>query len=218
MFPLKTLFPSKKCIASNNFNMNSGKKYVSINFLLIALFITNLSFAQKTVIGIKLGLALSNATIDETGSGTATYSTSTNAGILGGIYLDVPSGKELVFRPEAEIVSKGFRRNDNYSSGDYPVRFSYIDFPANILYKKDFTNGHFIAGGGPVIGFPINHSYLGYPLNTEFSINGVIGYELAIGFSINVNYTYGLTNASKDKQYVSKISNRYLGIAVGYSF
>ncbi len=198
--------------------MNSFPKYFSINFLLITIFITQFSFGQKTVIGIKAGIALSNATIRPAGMGTSVPKTSTRVGILGGVYLDVPSGKELIFRPGIEIVSKGTRQKDAYSSYDYPVIFTFLDFPLNILYKKNYTNGHLIAGGGPVIGVPVRDYYSQYPLKTEIGINGLIGYELPIGFSLNFNYNYGLSNASKDKQIISKISNRYLGITLGYSF
>jgi len=173
----------------------------------------------KPVFGIKAGLALSNATINQTDTNSNPLKTSPRTGVLGGIYVDVPLGKELIFRPEADIVSKGIREKYDYSSSsDYPVIFTYIDFPLNIFYKKNYTNGHLIAGGGPVIGIPLKDYYSIYPLKTEFSINGLIGYELAIGFSLNLNYTYGLSNASSNKQLISKISNRYLGITVGYSF
>lgn len=45
--------------------MNCLKKYYVINFLLIALFITDLSLAQKPTFGLKLGVAVSHSTIDE---------------------------------------------------------------------------------------------------------------------------------------------------------
>jgi Outer membrane protein beta-barrel domain len=200
--------------------MNSSPKYLFINFLLITFFITKFSFGQKPVFGIKAGIAFANATINQSGTGTSPSKTSARTGALGGIYLDVPLRKELIFRPGAEVVSKGARQKDDYSSYDYPIIFTYIDFPLNILYKKKFTHGYLLAGGGPVIGVPIKdyYGYYSYPLKTEFSVNGLIGYETAIGFSLNLNYTYGLSNASKDKQIISKISNRYLGIALGYSF
>jgi len=193
--------------------MNSSTKYFLINFLLITFFITKFSFGQKPVFGIKVGIALANATIKPN---PYTSKTSTRTGALGGIYLDVPLRKELIFRPGVEVVSKGVRQNDGYST--YPILFTFIDFPLNILYKKNYTHGHLIAGGGPVIGVPIRDYFGAYPLKTEFSVNGLIGYEFAIGFSLNLNYTYGLSNASKNKQLISKISNRYLGITVGYSF
>lgn len=69
-----------------------------------------------------------------------------------------------------------------------------------------------------MLDIPIRDYYTTYSLKPEFGVNGLIGYELAIGFSLNLNYNYGLSNASKDKQYVTKISNHYLGVTLGYSF
>ena len=176
------------------------------------------SFGQKPAIGIRAGLAFSNTTINSTDM-AANFNHSTRTSILGGIYLDVPSGKSVIFRPGVEIISKGVRRkyNDTYNY-EYPLKFTFIDFPINILYKINFSEGHLIAGGGPVIGIPINDEFSQYSLKTEFSINGIVGYVIPIGFSLNLNYTYGLSNANKDNQFISKISNRYLGITVGYTF
>jgi hypothetical protein len=202
--------------------MNTFLKYSLIHFLIITFFITQLSFGQKPTIGVKAGLVFSNATINHTSPDTYLKTSGKNS-VLGGVYLNVPSGKKLIFRPGAEIVSKGVKRKyyDTYNntySYDYPLKFTFIDFPINILYKINFPKGHLIAGGGPVIGVPINEEFSQYPLKTEFSINGIVGYEVAIGFSLNLNYTYGLSNANKDNQFISKISNRYLGITVGYTF
>ncbi len=44
-----------------------------------------------------------------------------------------------------------------------------------------------------------------------------MGYELPIGVSLNANYNYGLNNVS-NSTYINKITNRYLGIALGYTF
>ena len=193
-------------------------KYSLILFLMIISFVTQFSFGQKPTIGIKAGLALSNATINPT-IPDSYFKTSGKTGVVVGAYLNVPSGKKILFRPGAEIVSKGVKQqfDDTYVSYSFPVRFTYVDFPINILYKFKYTNGFLLAGGGPVIGVPINDDYQ-FPIKSEFSINGIVGYEVAIGFSININYTYGLTNASDNKQNISKISNRYLGITVGYTF
>jgi hypothetical protein len=198
--------------------MDSSSNFALIKFLLILFFITSSSFAQKPVFGIKLGLALSNATIDQAGAVPSSLKTNTRIGILGGVFVDLPLKKDLIFRPGAEIVSKGSRQEYDYaSSSDYPVIFTYFDFPLNILYKKKSTHAGLLIGGGPVVGVPVK-DYYGYPLKPEISINGLIGYQFLIGFSFNLNYCYGLTNASRDKQLISRISNRYLGITVGYSF
>lgn len=197
--------------------MNTFLKHSLIHFFIIVFFITPHSFGQKPTIGIKLGLSFPNATINQT-EGQPNWKTSPRTSVLGGVYLNVPSGKKLIFRPGAEIVSKGFRHRDEFSSFAYPEIFTSIDFPINILYKINFTNGALMAGGGPVIGVPISEPLSQYPLKTEFSVNGLVGYEIAIGFSLNINYTYGLSNASKDHQLINKISNRYLGITAGYTF
>jgi hypothetical protein len=163
--------------------MGTFPKYFLIHFLIITFFITQFSFGQKPSIGIKAGLAFSNVTINSTSTG-ADVKTSGRTSVLGGVYLNVPSGKKLIFRPGAEIVSKGFLQSDEFSTYrySYPVKFSYIDFPVNILYKINFTKGHLLAGGGPVIDVPIWDEYAQYYLKTEFSINGMVGYEIAIGF------------------------------------
>lgn len=202
--------------------MNTFLKYSSTHFLILTFFITQYSFGQKPSIGIKAGIAFSNATINHTSPDIYSNTTGKNS-VLGGVYLNVPSGKKILFRPGAEIVSKGVKQKyfDSYNntySYDFPLKFTFIDFPINILYKINFTTGHLLAGGGPVIGVPVSDEFSQYPLKTEFSINGIVGYEVAIGFSFNLNYTYGLSNASKDNQFISKISNRYLGITVGYTF
>ena len=177
--------------------------------LLIAFFIPAFCFGQKPAFGIKLGLAVSNSTIKSIYA--VTYNHSSRTGLLGGIYADIPHSN-LIFRPGVEIVSKGRKESG------FPVVFTFVDFPVSILYKTDFSNGRLLAGGGPSIGFPISDYYGNYLLKTEFGINGMIGYEVPIGFSVNLNYSYGLSNASNNKELYRKISNRYLGITFGYTF
>lgn len=186
--------------------------YFKTVFLITSLFITKLSLGQKPAIGIKLGLAFSNATIKPVDAETNSFATSTRTGVLGGIFLDIPSGKKLIVRPGIEVVSKGTKE------GNYPIRFTFVDFPLNILYKISNANGAFLAGGGPSIGVPITDYYSRYPLKIEYGVNGLIGYQLPIGFSFNLNYSYGLSNASNHNEFIRRISNRYLGIAVGYTF
>lgn len=200
--------------------MKSSPKYSLILFLLIIFLVPQLSFGQQPTVGVKLGLAIANATVNQVD--TYPYNGNNNSPrttLLGGLYADIHTGKDLIFRPGVEIVFKGFKQK---SGGpyyyDYITKFTYIDIPLNLVYKKASDKGHFLVGGGPIIGFPINHIYSNYEVTSEFSINGLIGYELPIGFSLNLNYVYGLNNVSKNKQYVTKISNHYLGIWIGYSF
>ena len=64
--------------------MSSSTKYHLIIFLLITFFITKFSFGQKPVFGIKAGIALSNATINQTGADPNTLKTSARTGAIGG--------------------------------------------------------------------------------------------------------------------------------------
>jgi len=195
--------------------MNCRKKYIWINFLFIHLFITNVSFAQKPVFGLKLGLAVSHSAIDENSTDPNSGSGINGVGIIGGVYLDIPLANEVVFRPGAEIVSKGKNRINGYFY--YPARFTYVDIPLNVFFKDNSSHGHLIAGGGPALGIPFRPTY-GYALKTDIGLNGIIGYEFPVGFSFNVNYCYGLNNISKNQDAAKKISTRYLGITAGYSF
>jgi hypothetical protein len=182
------------------------------NVLILTLCITKLSLAQKPSIGIKFGLAFSNSTIEFSNPNFYPPPASSRTGLLGGIYVDIPGGKNFILRPGAEVVPKGGKENG------YPVLFTFADFPVSILYKIKLPNGHLLAGGGPSIGLPINDYYGNYPLKIELGINGMAGYEIPLGFSVNINYSYGLNNASRNKDVTKKISNRYLGITLGYSF
>jgi len=199
--------------------MNSLIKYFLKKILLITLLTPLFCCSQKPVFGIKLGLALSNSTIEYANPGNDNSSKpSTRTGVLGGVYVDIPAAKKLIMRPGVEVVTKGAVLNEYGYRDHYSLRFTYVDFPINILYKANFIKGHLLAGGGPSIGVPIKEPYSTYQLKTEFGINGLIGYEIPIGLSLNLNYNHGLSNASKSNDYVKKISNHYLGITVGYSF
>ena len=193
--------------------MNLMSKFFVMNILLITIVSTKFSFGQKPVIGINLGIALSNSSIEYADPDGYRPKTSTRTGAMGGVYLDFKSGDKMIIRPGIEVVSKGFRDENNYG-----IIYTFIDFPLSILYKINFTKAHIIIGGGPSIGVPIKDFYAIYSQKTEFSVNGLIGYELAMGPSINLNYTYGLSNASKNRDFLKKLSNRYLGITLGYSF
>ena len=184
------------------------------SFLLIIVFAPFFCRSQKPTVGIKLGLALSNVTLTPDNP----PNTSTRKGILGGVYLNIPSGKKIIIRPGIEVVSKGAVLDGDSYRDRYSMRFTYVDFPINILYKTSSIKGHLLAGGGPSIGVPIKDFYSSYNLKTEFGVNGLIGYEVPIGVSLNLNYNYGLSNASKGGEPGGKISNRYLGITIGYSF
>ncbi len=198
--------------------MDTRQQYRCKILLLVALFITSVSLSQKPAFGIKAGFAFSNSTITRSNQypGSASNETSPIGSFLAGVYVDVPVAEKILFRPEVVKVSKGVMQHR--MQYNYPDRFPYIDFPMNFLYQIKSTKGRFIIGGGPSIGIPLNKSFRDYQVKTEFGANGLMGYELPIGVSLNANYNYGLNNVSNNNRYISKITNRYLGIALGYTF
>ncbi len=200
--------------------MNTPCYCIAAIFLLSVLLTARICNGQKPSFGIKARIVFSNATIKEANvsSGNPDEHTKGRTGITGGIYLNAALGNQLIFRPGLEIVSKGVKMIYNNQNIGYKVSFTYLDIPINFLYKTDFTKGHLLAGGGPYIGVPIQDYYGLYSLKTDVGINALAGYETAIGFSFNLNYSYGTSNASKHTDQYSKISNRYLGITLGYSF
>ena len=86
--------------------MKSIPEYLLISFLIASLTI-NVAFSQKAALGIKLGVAIANATVDQANPDPSYSSgTSSKIGFLGGIYSGIHAGKDLIFRPGAEITEE----------------------------------------------------------------------------------------------------------------
>ncbi len=183
------------------------------------------SFAQETSwkkikFGIKAGISVATAKKEFNAS---SYPDPPKAksiiGAIGGVFLQVPINKKISFQPELQLIGKGMKSKDNYN---YPEITTYVELPLNILYKPVSPKGSFFIGGGPAPAFYFGETIFyssGYPIKKfDFGINFLIGYELPIGFSINLNYTYGLTNISGDKSNIPVLKNRCFGITVGYVF
>ena len=179
-------------------------KHSTVRYILFAVIFSLLpcfgTFAQNVPIGIKLGITAADATLVSPYDGRR-QPTSSRISTIAGLFLNANIGSGLLFRPGAELIGKGATEGTGYS---YPVILHYLDFPVNILYKKR----HLLWGGGPFVGIPLPKRYEDYDQPTEYGLNAQIGYELDIGASFNLNYSYGL----------SKFHNRYLGIFLGYTF
>ena len=124
-------------------------------------------------------------------------------------------GKKYAFGQELNLASRRAGASEDFG-------FTYLDIPLNILYQVKQANGKFLIGGGPLLGiFLKNYRYYGYPYATkpvEIGLNAMVGYEIPIGFSLNLNYMQGLNNVNDNNTYFSKINNHYMGISIGYLF
>ena len=174
---------------------------------------------DKIRFGIKAGVAIASLKIEYDPAVTAGDHKS-KGGALAGIFLQMLLGKTASFQPELLVIGKGTKENSqNYF---YRTDLTYLELPLNLLYKKSTAKGSFFIGGGPAPSFYIGESvfYSGYQGFKKFDVgvNILAGYELPIGFSINLHYTHGLLNITYDRTNVPVIKNRCAGISVGYIF
>ena len=95
--------------------------------------------------------------------------------------------------------------------------YNYFELPLNVLYKLPSNNSKYYLGGGlsPAIKTK-DYYYGGLTKEFDLGINLSAAFKVPIGFSINLNYTYGLLNVSGFG--TSEIKNRYLGLTAGYEF
>ena len=172
--------------------------------------------------GLKAGISLSTFTPGHyTDNFGYSSSFSMTGGVRGGLFLQIAAGKNFLFQPEFLIVIKGSGEKTNYNNGNpsssYPTRVNYIEIPLNLLVKLPAKSGFFILGGGPAPAFSTN-SYTEYAVPFDMGVNFLLGYQLPIGFSVNLNFTKGFTNITKEVPGAQALKNSSLGICIGYSF
>ena len=172
---------------------------------------------KKLRFGIKAGVAIADQQYENNQN---SIDHGYKAGGMVGIFVRTPLNSNLYFQPELLMVGKGTKQAYQY----YESRsdFTYIELPLNLLFKSSKSRSAFFIGGGPAPSVLIGENifYYGYTSAQTFDlgINMLAGYELPIGFSVNLNYTHGLMNVAPDEENVPKIKNRSFGITIGYIF
>jgi hypothetical protein len=165
--------------------------------------------------GLKLGFAISKIDFDDK-TGAVNPSINTRTGLIAGAFARIKLGDRAGFQPEVRIIGKGWKE-----TGYYSYDLTYLEFPLNLLYSPTGNKGTFFIGGGPAPAVYIGESlfYGGYSDMKGFDIgvNVLMGYEIPIGFSLSLHYTYGLANVNAVKNDVS-IKNRSFGLTAGYTF
>lgn len=174
----------------------------------------------KVKYGIKAGVTLAKSKVELDPGVTPYYDKLVfKAGAMGGVFAQIDAGKNTCFQPELLIVGKGMK--EKYETYSYRNDFTYIELPLNFLYKPVTSKGSFFIGGGPspayYIGENIFYGGQYYIKKFDLGINLLAGYEVPIGFSINLHYTHGLTNISRSAE-VPVTKNRCIGLSVGYTF
>jgi hypothetical protein len=176
---------------------------------------------DKISFGIKAGMAIANCQVKyNTSVMPGNEEPKSKLGFMGGAFATIRLNEKICFQPELLLVGKGMKENNQ--SYLYRTDLTYLELPLNMLYKPAASKGSFFVGGGPAPAIYIGENifYAGYQYfkKFDFGINILTGYELPIGFSINLHYTHGLLNISENKTDLPLTRNRCFGLSVGYSF
>ena len=181
--------------------------------------------AYKVSFGLKGGFGLSTVRGSATDEYGATFSYSSRASVFGGLRLFVPTGRNGLFIPEMIVIVKSTMEqrpespasqfNYNYNQ---PHNIFYVEMPLNMTYKKVSKAGQFFVGGGPAPAVQFMDEYLANgPIKSfDLGLNVLAGYQFAIGFSLELNYTHGLLKISSNADANVKMSN--IGFSLGYAF
>ncbi len=184
------------------------KKLCSV--LPLFLLVMNVYSQQERIVkfGVKAGVAFAALKQDYVDNSSSSNSVMKPGLIFGG-FANIAISKSIFFQPSILYVSKRY---------DYYNRNHYLEIPLNILYKAQTKRGIFLTGGGVSPAFILNNYYGNQIKQFDLGVNVLVGYQLPIGFSINLGYTYGLLNLSSNKSYISKIQNKYFSLTAGYEF
>lgn len=186
--------------------------------LVFSIFIVNLQAQEKTVLGIKGGLSLSNITYD--------YFSDTNnrTGFFIGLYSEIPLNNTFSFQPEILYANQGNEASEILLGGsrDIDFKLDYIQIPLSLkLYLLDGFSVH----AGPAFNFLLNQN-VSYGNNEEsdvvkhfdFSAFTGLSYKVFGNFELTARYIQGFTHILDDGNSGERAKNNAFQIGVGYKF
>ncbi|MFV0154631.1 PorT family protein [Empedobacter falsenii] len=205
-------------------------------------FLSFITISQaQTTLGMRLGANLSNVNFSDYND---LIDSKFKFGPTVGVYFNIPVNKSVAIQPELLYSSQGFKTKETIhldglayeSEGKFKT--DYITLP--VLAKYKIENGMTFE-----VGPKLSYFYLGKYTrqidirnnqgiietisdnidlkndtddfkDLDFSIVGGIGYDFKFGASINVRYTYGITNFNKADDLKSR--NNYFSLSVAVPF
>lgn len=201
------------------------------------------SFAQT--FGVKAGLNLSNILMKDDDE---TYSTDfkMQPGFNVGGTVEFPLNEMFSFETALLFLTKGYKYSDSGSDYGYEweekesANLYYIDIPLTAKASFDVGSVKIYGAAGPYIGIGLSgkskYEYT-FDGDTESESEAVewgsgeddhlkrLDFGLTVGagveikaIQIGVTYGFGLANIAADTEDGYKVSNRVLGISVGYKF
>jgi hypothetical protein len=207
-------------------------------FLITLAFILNLTVQSQVQIGVLAGLQATTARYSVQG---VKQSTNNKYGFQLGLNCKVPFDNNLFFAPQIFYSLIGYKAT--FTQYAYPPDATAIDNNTTIhtlelapLLEVDFSNKprHLFFRGGPSLDFQLfgrekfhllNGDYTnrqmkyGFTEYGHYAANAVaqFGFENATGFTVYLNYSFGLTNIS-NVDGGPNIRHRLIGISIGQYF
>ena len=177
--------------------------------------------AQAGRFGINAGVNFANI------NGKDAKGTKLKTGFQAGVTYDIGLADEFVLQPGVSYVQNGTKL-DAFNS---KLHLNYIQVPVTFQYQPALGTGNLLLGVGPYVGFGVG-KVKGSLFDDKVSSKSdwddaglkkvdaggklLVGYQLGMGLSFNLNANLGLANLSDDKD--AKFHNTSFGVTVGYKF
>ncbi len=207
-------------------------------FLLLLALIIESTLKSQVQIGLLAGPQSTTARYSVQG---VKQSTSSKYGFQLGMNCKVPFDNNLYFAPQIFYSLKGYKAR--FTQYAYPPDATAIDNNTTIhtlelsaLLEVHFSNKpqHLFFRGGPSLDFQLfgrekfhllNNDYInrqmgyGFTEYGHYAANAIaqLGYENATGFTVYINYGFGLTNISNVDE-GPNIRHRVFGVSFGQYF
>lgn len=158
----------------------------------------------------------------------------TKAGFIGGLFYRRDFAGKFAFQPELNFVQKGGNYSETVSGEggtmnlDVDMTLNYLELPLYFMYNGGKKTG-FYGGIGPSFNWGLSGTIKseGESEDIKFGndedlkpfvlgINGIAGYQMANGFTVNGFISQSLTDSETDTEVDATFSMFSFGIRLGY--
>jgi hypothetical protein len=196
------------------------KKAVMVCTFILA-FAAVSSAQSNATFGAKVGANFANLDF----SSADAPSTSSQTGLVAGVFGTVPVSGRFSFQPELLFSQQGAKVEDSGETGKIKLNYFNVPLLGNVNLSNGGGDSSFSLLFGPQLGFRTSAEFEG-PEGTEdlkddtekMDIAAVVGLGATIrNFVIDARYQHGLRNIATDSE-EGDIKNRVFTISVGILF
>lgn len=159
-------------------------------FLVLLLFVSTITFAQKFELGLKGGVNVNNFNGE-----FKNVKANSLIGFHAGLYNRISFGHAAI-QSEILVSTQGAKLDSvGIGSGSADWKLTYINIPVMLQFK---SSGGFYLELGPQVGFKISEDIGGQTVsdfanNLDFSLAGGIGLRGKSGFGFGARYNLGIS-------------------------